>query len=78
MCAPIAAPKSAIGRRNPLPGLLHRSDRGSQYAAERYHDSLTVESLLGAMGWRGNRFDNVQSGELLENREGRGDVPDGV
>jgi hypothetical protein len=42
-----------------LAGLQHRSDRGSQYAAERYHDSRTVDSLLGSMNWRANRCHSV-------------------
>jgi len=50
----IAALKSAIERRNPPPGCMHHSDRGSQYAAERYRDLLTAHGFIGSMGRRGN------------------------
>jgi putative transposase len=56
----IAALKSAIERRNPPPGCIHHSDRGSQYAADRYRDLLTAHGFVGSMGRRGNPYDNAK------------------
>jgi putative transposase len=33
---PLAALESAIATRNPQPGLVHHSDRGTQYASDKY------------------------------------------
>jgi putative transposase len=62
----IAALKSAIGRRSPPPGCVHHSDRGSQYAAERYRDLLTAHSLVGSMGRRGNPYDNAKAESFMK------------
>ena len=39
---------------------MHRSDRGSEYAAERYRHLLTAHGLVGSMGRRGNPYDNAK------------------
>jgi putative transposase len=62
----IAALKAAIERRKPPPGCVHHSDRGSQYAAERYRDILTVHSLVGSMGRRGNPYDNAKAESFMK------------
>jgi putative transposase len=36
----------ATGRRNPEPGLIHHSDRGVQYACDRYRRLLATHGLL--------------------------------
>ncbi len=62
----IAALKSAIERRKPPPGCVHHSDRGSQYAAERYRDILTAHRLVGSMGRRGNPYDNAKAESFMK------------
>jgi len=50
----LAALKAAIESREPPPGCVHHSDRGSQYAALAYRDALLRCGLVGSMGRRGN------------------------
>ena len=49
----------ALVRRQPLPGLLHHSDRGSQYASDDYQAVLAAAGLVGSMSRRGNCWDNA-------------------
>ena len=56
----VAALKAAIDRRKPPPGVVHHSDRGSQYAAELYRHTLAANGLIGSMGRRGNPYDNAK------------------
>ena len=49
----------AIGRRHPPPGLLHHSDRGSQYASQTYQTLLQRHQMVGSMSRRGNCWDNA-------------------
>jgi putative transposase len=37
------------------------SDRGSQYAAEKYRELLAEHGLRGSMGRRGNPYDNAKA-----------------
>jgi len=62
----IAALKSAIERRSPPPGCVHHSDRGSQYAADRYRDLLTAHGFVGSMGRRGNPYDNAKAESFMK------------
>jgi hypothetical protein len=48
---------SAIDRRNPPAGRMRDSDRGSQLAAERYRDLLTVDGCDLTCGPAGDRRD---------------------
>jgi putative transposase len=49
----------AIQRRQPPRGLLHHSDRGSQYASEPYQAILARHGLRCSMSRRGNCLDNA-------------------
>lgn len=49
----------AIHHRTPNAGLLHHSDRGSQYAATAYQQLLTRHGMTGSMSRRGNCWDNA-------------------
>lgn len=40
----------AIERRRPPAGCVHHSDRGSQYASERYRDTLAAHALSTLWG----------------------------
>ena len=62
----MAALKAAIDRRQPPPGCVHHSDRGSQYAAEFYRETLTLNGLIGSMGRRGNPYDNAKAESFMK------------
>lgn len=49
----------AIRHRTPKAGLLHHSDRGSQYAATSYQQLLTRHGIAVSMSRRGNCWDNA-------------------
>lgn len=49
----------ALVRRRPLRGLLHHSDRGSQYASGDYQTVLATEGIVCSMSRRGNCWDNA-------------------
>jgi transposase InsO family protein len=49
----------ALLRRQPLAGLLHHSDRGSQYASGDYQAVLTDAGIICSMSRRGNCWDNA-------------------
>ena len=49
----------ALGRRRPPQGLLHHSDRGSQYASADYRRALRVHGIVCSMSRRGNCWDNA-------------------
>lgn len=50
---------SALGKREPAPGMLHHSDRGCQYASGRYRDRLDALGIGVSMSRRGNCYDNA-------------------
>ena len=49
----------ALGRRGPEAGLLHHSDRGSQYAADAYQPVLSNHRIVCSMSRKGNCWDNA-------------------
>jgi putative transposase len=49
----------ALGRRRPEPGLLHHSDRGSQYACADYQRLMSQNGLTGSMSRKGDPYDNA-------------------
>jgi transposase InsO family protein len=49
----------AIRHRASTSGLLHHSDRGSQYAATAYQQLLTTHGMTGRMSRRGNCWDHA-------------------
>lgn len=55
----VAALQMAIGRRQPSAGLLHHSDRGSQYASAQYQAVLHAHRFMVSMSGTGNCFDNA-------------------
>jgi putative transposase len=62
----LAALKIAIERRQPPPGCVHHSDRGSQYAAQLYRDAVAAHGLVGSMGRRGNPYDNAKAESFMK------------
>jgi len=55
----MAALRMAIQHRSPAPGLVHHSDRGSQYASLDYTDLLKSHHIDISMSRKGNPYDNA-------------------
>jgi len=49
----------AIAKRRPGKGLLHHSDRGSQYASNDYQELLRSHGMICSMSGKGNCYDNA-------------------
>src|SRR5271165_6158464 len=56
---PLAALSMALTRRTVQPGLVHHSDRGSQYASNDYTDLLKAHQIAISMSRKGNPWDNA-------------------
>ena len=56
---PLRALRMAVQRRHPSPGLIHHSDRGSQYASADYQDELKKNGMICSMSRKGNCWDNA-------------------
>ena len=54
-----AALQMAIVQRNPAPGLIVHSDRGTQYASSEHQALLAKHVLVGSMSRKGNCWDNA-------------------
>ena len=54
-----AALHLALGRRQPTVGLVHHSDRGTQYASAEYQRLLTAHGITPSMSRRGDCWDNA-------------------
>jgi putative transposase len=54
-----AALQRALVRRQPVPGLLHHSDRGSSYTGATYQQLLAAHGLVVSMSRTGNCWDNA-------------------
>jgi putative transposase len=53
------AARMALLRRQPEPGLLHHSDRGSQYTAADYRELLAEYGIMMSMSGKGDCYDNA-------------------
>ena len=51
--------RMALRERQPAAGLLHHSDRGSQYASQEYQHLLGQHGLVSSMSRSGNCWDNA-------------------
>ena len=71
----LAALDVAIAMRSPPPGCVHHTDRGSQYAAEKYRDRLGQAKLVGSMGRRGSPYDNAMMESLMKTLKVEGVYP---
>lgn len=54
----VEALRRAIVNRDPAPGLVHHSDRGSQYCSVDYQAELRKRGILISMSGKGNCYDN--------------------
>jgi putative transposase len=57
----IDALRMAWFRRRPPPGLIHHSDRGSQYCSHDFQKQLAAYGMLASMSRKGNCWDNATS-----------------
>jgi len=62
-------------RRKPAPGLMHHSDRGSQYASHAFQSKLGEYDMVCSMSRKGNCWDNAPTESFfnsLKNERGHG------
>lgn len=55
----LAALQMALADRRPCPGLVHHSDRGSQYTGGAYQAVLAAHGLVASMSKKGDCWDNA-------------------
>lgn len=55
----LTALRRALNTRRPAPGLIHHSDRGSQYASNEYQAMLTDNEAVCSMSRAGDCYDNA-------------------
>lgn len=55
----VTALRDAVTFRNPSPGVIVHSDRGSQYASGAFGEQLRQHQLIQSMSRRGNCYDNA-------------------
>jgi len=55
----LAALRKALTMRRPAAGLIHHSDRGSQYCSIDYQAELEKNAILVSMSGKGNCYDNA-------------------
>ena len=49
----------AVWATRPRPGLIHHSDRGSQYCAQDYQHQIRQFGMTASMSRKGNCYDNA-------------------
>ena len=62
----IAALQMALRRRSPVPGLVHHSDRGVQYASRDYTGLLKEHGIEISMSRKGNPYDNAKCESFMK------------
>lgn len=55
----------AVTRRRPNPGLIHHSDRGSQYGSLAFGRTLRDSGIAASMGSRGDAYDNAAAESFM-------------
>lgn len=55
----LSALRMAQEARRPAAGLIHHSDRGSQYAASEYRAELAAHGMVASMSGKGDCYDNA-------------------
>ena len=61
----VQALQQALAARRPPPGLIHHSDRGTQYACEEYRALLEQHGLQASMSRPGNPYDNAKAESFM-------------
>ena len=62
----LRALEKAIAERQPPPGLVHHSDRGSQYACREYVALLEKHQMVASMSRPGNPYDNARCERFMQ------------
>jgi len=62
----VDALQQALESRKPLPGLVHHSDRGVQYASHDYTELLQNHGVTCSMSRAGNPYDNAKCESFLK------------
>jgi transposase InsO family protein len=62
----VDALQQAMDTRKPLPGLVHHSDRGVQYASQDYIELLQRHGATCSMSRTGNPYDNARCESFLK------------
>ncbi|MDI6804135.1 MAG: IS3 family transposase [Bacteroidota bacterium] len=62
----LSALEMALETRTVMPGLIHHSDQGVQYAATEYTDLLKAHSISVSMSRRGNPYDNAMAESFIK------------
>jgi len=62
----LAALEMALERRKPLPGLVHHSDRGVQYASREYAERLARHHIVPSMSRVANPYDNAMCESFMK------------
>jgi putative transposase len=62
----VAALRQAIDLRQPVPGLVHHSDRGVQYASRAYVNLLLDHGIVPSMSRAGNPYDNAKCESFIK------------
>ncbi len=62
----LAALRTALATRTFVPGLVHHSDRGVQYASSEYTDLLKSYGIVISMGRKGNPYDNAKAESFMK------------
>ena len=62
----LSALHMALSRRVVRPGMVHHSDRGSQYASNEYTDLLKEHGIAISMSRRGNPWDNASCESFMK------------
>jgi transposase InsO family protein len=55
----LSALRMASEARRPAAGLIHHSDRGSQYTSGDYRDELAAHGMIASMSGKGDCYDNA-------------------
>jgi transposase InsO family protein len=61
----VQALQQALAARRPAPGLIHHSDRGTQYACQEYRMLLEQHGVPASMSRPGNPYDNAKAESFM-------------
>lgn len=73
----LSALQQAAVARDPAPGLLQHTDRGSQYTSDEYQGALEAIGAIPSMSRRGNCWDNAVAESFFGTMEQELVVPEG-
>jgi putative transposase len=62
----LQALRRALEQRRPMPGLVHHSDRGVQYASREYTALLEALGITISMSRKGNPYDNAMAESFMK------------